>query len=265
MAETAMLRVFLAFLVLEGGAWPFTPAAAQLAPHRAFYDLTLAEAAGGLVDARGAFAVEWRAACAGTTSRQRLWFVGQTDEGGTFDYDVRFSTWESADHARMRFSMRGFAGGTMVEEFRGTASMPSDGGAGRAVYSVPEGVEVALPPGTVFPTEHIDRLIALARDRERIVTFALFDGAGGIDDALAEVTAVIGDAKSTARMGAEPAWPMALAYYPIAADDVETPEFEISFDLTARGVMERVVLDYGDFALRARLDELELLSRPHCD
>ncbi len=251
-------------LAIGAPAVPAAPAAAQLAPHRAVYELSLEATSPGLADAHGAFAIEWRQACSGTASQQRLWFVGRTQDGGTFDYDVRFATWESNDSSTLRFTMRSFAAGELVEEFRGTASMPNGGGPGGAVYTLPEGLEVRLPPGTVFPTRHLEQLIAAARAGERVTTSDLFDGAGDADDALAAVTAVIGD-RVAAEAAADEAWPVALAYHPLRADDVGMPAFELSFDLTGRGVMRRVVLDYGDFALRARLDEIEMLTPQACE
>jgi hypothetical protein len=238
---------------------------AQIVPHRAFYDLHLAGRTGALVDAEGAFAVEWRAQCGGIASRQRLWFVGRFPGGGELDYDVRFSTWEARDGRRMRFSMRSYQEGDLVEEFRGQARMPEDGGPGRATYTVPAEVELRLPPDTLFPTAHIERLIDEAARGSSVASVALFDGAGVGREALTLVTAAIGDPVSTTKDDAERAWPMALAYHPLAEGDVDAPLFELSFELTEGGVMRDVLLDYGAFALEARLERLERLSPPRCE
>ncbi len=240
---------------------------AELAPHRAYYELVLAGESSQLVDAEGAFAVEWRAHCEGVSGRQRLWFVGRLPGGGAFDYDVRFSTFESADDRHMRFSMRSYQGGELIEEFRGQARMPDDGGAGRATYTVPAGVEMRLPPDTLFPTRHVERLIERAEAGAPVDSFGLFDGAGVGSDALAFVTAAIGEPVASApeaTADAARAWPVALAYHPVAEGEGGTPLFELSFELSAEGVMRDVVLDYGAFALEARLDRLERLTPPEC-
>ncbi len=239
-------------------------APAQLTPHRAFYELGLAGRTSALVDADGAFAVEWRTQCEGVASRQRLWFVGSLPGGGELDYDVRFSTWESADDRRMRFSMRSYQDGSLVEEFRGQARMPEGGGPGRATYTVPEGVEMRLPPDTLFPTAHMERLIDEAAAGAAVSSSALFDGAGIGDEALTFVTAAVADPVA-AEGGDEQAWPMALAYHALAEGDADTPLFELSFELSEAGVMRHVLLDYGAFALRADLERFERLNRPRCD
>jgi hypothetical protein len=239
-------------------------ASAQIAPHRAVYALGLAGRTSALVDADGAFAVEWRTQCEGVTSRQRLWFVGSLPGGGELDYDIRFSTWESADDRRMRFSMRTYRDGDLADEFRGQAQMPEGGGPGRATYTVPEGVEMRLPAETLFPTAHIEHLIEAAAAGSAVSSAALFDGAGVGNEALTLVTAAIGDPIAAAD-GAERAWPMALAHHPLVEAEADAPLFELSFELSEAGVMRHVLLDYGAFALEAELERFERLNPPSCD
>jgi hypothetical protein len=239
-------------------------APAQIVAHRALYELGLAGRTSALVDADGAFAVEWRVQCEGVASRQRLWFVGSLPGGGKLDYDVRFSTWESADDRRMRFSMRSYQDGSLIEEFRGQARMPEGGGPGRATYTVPKGVEMRLPPDTLFPTAHMERLIDEAAAGSAVASAALFDGAGVGSEALTLVTAAIGDPVA-AEDEAKRAWPMALAYHALAEGDTDAPLFELSFQLSEAGVMRQVRLDYGAFALEAELERFERLSPPRCD
>ncbi len=258
------------FLHLLGLALPLlalvdaAPAAAQMMPHRALYQLSLAEAGGGLAKAEGAFAIEWQADCEGYTTQQRLWFLGATDEGGLFDSDVRFSSWESADTTTLRFSMRSYAEGELLEEFRGTAHVPRTGEPGAATYVLPEPSEMRLPPQTVFPTEHMQRLLASAAAGERVTSHDVFDGSGAGVDALAAVTAVIGEEVRTDGEGSVRAWPMALAYHDPMDYEAGVPIFEIRFELTEQGLMRDVYLDYGDFALRATLDDMAWLPEPDC-
>lgn len=240
--------------------------AVDLLPHRAAYRLTLLDSAGdaGLSEVRGGLVLEWRVACDGWLSQQRLGFVAQADDGPGFTYDVRFSSWEARDSTAMRFNVRSFDGPRLQEEFRGQARLAGPGGEGKVSYAVPEGEEAALPAGTVFPTEHVQDLIAAARAGERFVTREVFDGSG--EDALTRATAVIGPAKDVdlPEGRTERRWPVGLAYFPLAGDDA-LPQFEIAFDLSEGGVLHEVTLDYGDFSLKADLEKLEPLDRPACD
>ena len=240
--------------------------AMDLLSHRAAYRLSLAQAesGSGLAQVRGGLVLEWRAACDGWLSQQRLGFVAESDDGPGFSYDVRFSSWESLDSTQLRFNVRSFDGPNMHEEFRGLAKLLAPGGTGTAHYQVPEGEDVALPAGTIFPTEHVADLIAAARAGEQIVSRQVFDGSG--EDALTKATAVIGAGKrSTLLSGgqAEQRWPVSIAYFTMDADDT-LPQFEIAFDLSAGGVLSNVRLDYGEFTLKAELEKLETFARPDC-
>jgi hypothetical protein len=239
--------------------------AAELLSHRAAYRLSLDQAgsSSGLAHVRGGLVLEWRAACDGWLSQQRLGFVAESEDGPGFTYDVRFSSWESLDNTQLRFNVRSFDGPTMQEEFRGLAKLGAPGGTGLAHYSVPKGEDLALPAGTIFPTEHVADLIAAARAGEQVLSRQVFDGSG--EDALTKATAVIGAGKRAALPGGgeETRWPVSIAYFGLKAED-SLPQFEIAFDLSEGGVLSDLRLDYGEFALKANLEKLETFPRPDC-
>ena len=123
---------------------------------------------------------------------------------------------------------------------------------------------MALPAGTIFPTEHVADLIAAAQAGEQILSRQVFDGSG--EDALTKATAVIGAGKRSALPsggGEELRWPVSIAYFAMDGDDT-LPQFEIAFDLSAGGVLSNVRLDYGEFTLKADLEKLETFARPDC-
>jgi hypothetical protein len=242
-----------------------------LLSHRAAYRLSLAdsgskaEANSGttLESVRGALVLEWRADCSGWLSQQRLGFVGTTSEGPGFSYDVRFTSWEAPDDTKLRFQVRSFDDGKPTESITGAASLKAPGGEGSAEYAEPEAKHIDLPAGTLFPTQHMQSLIQAGRAGERIVTNYVFDGSG--PDALNKVTAVLGQGHTVkAEDGVdEQRWPVSLAYYGVGKAD-ELPEFSIAFELSERGVLHDITLDYGDFALKGELEKLEPLGEPQC-
>jgi EipB-like len=250
------------------GAPPLSAAPVNLLPHRAAYRLSLADAesGSGVTQVRGGLVLEWRAACDGWLSQQRLGFVAQSDEGPGFTYDVRFSSWESRDNTQLRFNVRSFDGPRMQEEFRGLARLEAPGAKGTARYSLPEGDVVELPAGTIFPTEHVADLVEAAQAGERVVSRQVFDGSG--ENALTRATAIIGRPEAVRLAGGageERRWPVGIAYFGEGkAEDDALPQFEISFDLSEGGVLHDVKLDYGEFTLDARLEKLETFDRPDC-
>jgi hypothetical protein len=244
------------------------PAGATLAPHVAAYRLSLAHApALGMpfAEVRGGLVIEWRLTCDGWLSRQRLAFVGTLEEGGDLSHDVRFSSWEALDGSRMSYSYRAYGDDELQENFRGEARLDRPDG-GVAEFSEPDRREVRLPPGTIFPTEHLQKVLDEARAGARFVSHEVFDGAGF--DSLTQITTVIGQPRRLEPLAEKPgegvrAWPVSMAYYELQ-DANDTPKFEAEFLLGEDGVLRDVVLDYGDFRLDATLEQLELIDRPKC-
>ena len=164
----AALRGGRLLVALLTGLWSFA-ADAALQAHVAAYRLSLAGAAGmanPFSEVRGGLVIEWRLACDGWLSRQRLAFVGTLQEGGNLSHDVRFSSWEALDGARMRYSYRSYGNDELQEEFRGEAVLaPSEGGV--ATFTTPSERRIELPAGTMFPTVHIQEVLRGARAGER--------------------------------------------------------------------------------------------------
>jgi hypothetical protein len=244
-------------------------AQAALQPHLAAYRLALDSQAGvsALLEVRGGLVIEWQRECDGWTSRQRLGFVAATEDGGTLSHDVRFTSWEASDGSKLRYVVRSFENDELQEEYRGLAELGSDDG-GVADFTAPQQKAVALPPGTVFPTEHIELVLQAAEGGKRFVSHEVFDGFGF--DSLTQVTSVIGAPRPleplpghAPEVGSKSAWPVSMAYYNIERD-ATAPDFEATFLLDAKGVLYDVNLDYGDFRLEASLEQLELLDPPTC-
>jgi hypothetical protein len=252
-------------MALVAALWGFA-ADAALAPHVAAYRLSLAGSAAmtnPFSEVRGGLVIEWRLACDGWLSRQRLAFVGTLQEGGKLGHDVRFSSWEALDGSSMRYSYRSYGDDELQEEFRGEAVLEPGGGV--ATFNTPSQRQIELPAGTIFPTVHIQEVLNEAQAGARFVSHEVFDGAGF--DSLTQITSVIGQPRLVERLADQDddgrAWPVSMAYYELQ-EPSDTPKFEAAFLLGENGVLRDVVLDYGEFKLEGALERLELLERPDC-
>ena len=256
------------------GLAAFTASSAALAAlesHRAAYRLKLdnSHRMSGLAGVNGGLVIEWQRACDGWLSHQRLGFVAATEGGADFTHDVRFSSWEASDGSAMRYTVRSYDGDRLREEYMGKARIDSAESGGTASFTKPDEREVPLPPGTVFPADHFNRILAEADKGNAFISHEVFDGWGF--DALTQVTSVIGqqrayepsnDRELSSKPDAE-AWPVSMAYYNLV-DQSDVPEFEAKFMLTEEGVLQELLLDYGDFRLKATLSEFERLDEPAC-
>jgi hypothetical protein len=244
-----------------------------LAPHRATYDmkLSVARSSSGIIEVNGKMMLETVDACDGWEIKQRIKLAFLRSDGEEFETDSNFTSYESKDGLQLRFSVRNAQNDEMEEELRGRADLDGLGGKGRATFTLPESRSFELPAGTLFPTTHMERVIKHARDGDKSVSYKVFDGAR-LDGAF-NVNAVIGrPVKPVA--GVPPirgdigllrnqAWNVRLAFF--ASDDLGAqPEYELALDLLANGVARSMLLDYGDFAVDARLIQIQALPRPKC-
>jgi len=245
-------------------------AAATIAPHRALYTMTLGStsADSGVVGATGAMDYEWGETCDGWTIEQRYRLKMHYAESRDVDVTSTFVTWESKDGLHYRFNQRETKNGAVDQEIRGEATLEGPGKGGIAIFTKPQPQTLKLAPGVLFPSAHTILLIDKAKAGETFVTRQVFDGA--TDENAVQVSAVIGTKVTADPVSAKlspllerPGWHMRLAFFPVDAK-AEEPDYELGMDLLDNGVSRDMVIDYSDYAIRAKLDDIEPLGKPSC-
>lgn len=245
---------------------PANAGAGTIMPHRALYDLSLASAraSGGVVGVRGRMMFEWGDACDGWTINQRYRMKLSQAQEDEVEIVSSLASWESKDGLRYRFALRKQRGEEPEEELRGSARLDGPGRAGRARFTRPEESKVDLPRGTVFPSAHTIEVIRRAEAKEHFFARRVFDGSEV--EAPVDVTAFIGPGQpappgATAKsrgLAERPGWKVRLAFFPQTSKS-PLPDYEIGLVLLDNGVSSDMLIDYGDFTVRARLKELEPL------
>lgn len=244
--------------------------AAEIAPHRALYTMTLGSTRSdsGVVGATGAMDYEWGETCDGWTIEQRYRLKMRYAESRDVDVTSTFVTWESKDGLRYRFNQRQTRNGELDQEIRGEAHLDGPGKGGVAVFTKPQPQTLKLAPGVLFPSAHTILLIDKAKSGATFVTRQVFDGA--TDENAVQVSAVIGTKVTPDPVAAKfgplierQGWRVRLAFFPVDAK-AEEPDYELGMDLLDNGVSRDMVIDYGDYSIRAKLDDIEALGRPGC-
>ncbi len=245
--------------------------AVEFVPHRAVYDLSLATSRnnGNMARAEGKLEFEWADVCTGWTVSQRTRVRMASSEGRTFDFGWSLSALESRDGRHYRFFIRRINADGSDQEVRGEARIEVAGGRGVAEFEAPESRRVALSKGTLFPTAHSLALMEAAAEGALPLWRIVFDGSG--DDGRFGVNAVLGEAlaadapksfESPLLRGQE-SWRLRLAYFGMD-ETIAEPEHEQALRLYANGIVDEMLLDYGDFVLRAELEVLEALPEIDC-
>ncbi len=256
-----------ALIAFAAGVLAATPSDAwEIAPHRAIYELDLASARMGsqVSDVGGQMLFIWEDSCDGWTVEQRYRTNYVFAEGGEVEQRMTYATWESKDGRDFNFSVRNVTGDMADDEVRGIARIATDG-SGTVEFRLPADREERLPNGTLFPTAHTLRLLDEAESGQRFFIATLFDGSEL--DALSEISAVIGDRRPASdadnALLQRPSWPIQLAFFSMAEPSSE-PTYEMSVTLYDNGIVDGMLINYGDFVVRATLLDIEAVDPSDC-
>ena len=259
-----------AALICLGAAFGIADARAGMVeplPHRALYHMQILKSGGDVADVEGEMAFEWQDSCDGwsVTQRSQMNFLYASGDSARVGWSL--TSWEAKDGSRYRFVSRELTNGEVVSEFRGDANLSKNGGEAR--YNKPNAHQTKLPAGSFFPTQHSLVLIEQAMKGAPMLWAEVFDGSD--QDGLFAVSAAITPLPAAARKAADqrrelkgvPGWNVSLAFYAPQTQAAE-PEHEQSLQLYANGVVDRLVLDYGEFSIVGTLSKIETLPKPNC-
>ncbi len=254
-------------------------AAPDIVPHQAIYEMSLGDIRSGadINDVQGRMLFRWSDACEGWEVEQRYVLEFVYSEGESLALSSTYETWEAKDGSAFNFSYKTETNGRADEDIQGVASLPGGDVGGTARYRLPNRVTEDLPAQTFFPTAHTVELIENAVSGIRFFTAHMFDGTD-VQTAV-ELSAVIGRPVDAADedSNAEPArgddvdsplmdgrsWPVRLAFFPVD-EQLAEPEYEMSMQVFENGIVDNLVIDYGDFQVIGRLATIEEISDGGC-
>ncbi len=249
--------------------------AVDISPHRALYSLTLdnTKNASGVAAASGAMYYEWGETCDGWTVDQRFRLRLVYSEEGAVAVNSSLLTWELKDGLRYKFNERRLRNGDVEDDIHGEAHLDGKDKGGVAQFDKPQQKTLTLAPGVLFPTAHTLVLIQHAQAGDTFLSRKVFDGAA-VENA-GEISAVIGPVLKPDPHAPKPldnpllqrpSWRVSLAFFPAnsSKSDADTPDYQLTMRLLDNGVSQDMSLDYGDYVLKAKLDDIEPLPKPSC-
>ena len=273
--KSAKWVLALAFSALGSAA--FADDVMPLASHRAAYEISLGGTdshsppnASTPVSASGLIAYEFRgSACEGYASNFRQLTQLQRNEGEAVSSDIRALTFEDGDAKNLKFQIDTVNVGAEGAPISGSAAR-GEGGATHVELVKPTEEKLDIGTDVYFPTQHIQKIIAAAKQGGGVMEARVYDGSDTGKKVFATLT-VIGketrkpndDTAVAALLANLRRWPVSVSYFDEAAKDA-APEYVLSFDLYENGVSGSLKLDYGSFVLTAKLSKLESLPTPAC-
>jgi hypothetical protein len=252
-----------------------------LAPHRAIYDLKLSKSRGtrGIEGVRGRILYDFSgSACEGYQLQFRQVSELDSGEGKAALSDLRSTTWEDGEGNKFRFNSENLFNERRTDIVDGHAERNKSAVA--VSLSKPSGKSFTVPSSAVFPTEHMRRIIAAAREGKSVLEFPVYDGSES-GEKLYNTLTVIGhriepgdkapdDASAKIPALAKLArWPVTISYFDKTEKKTEqigeeTPAYSISFELYENGISRSLVLDYTDFTISGQMTSLEMKNSKPC-
>jgi hypothetical protein len=245
-----------------------------LAPHRAAYELSLLSVRGKNVStASGRIGIEFTGnPCEGYATSFRQATQIADGEGQSRLSDMRSTTFESGDGKSLKFKSESRVNERTTQRTDGAAERAGDGGLSIDLRE-PKRSKVDVDGVAVFPTDHMVRLIAMAKAGDRILEIKVFDGSDG-GEKVYDTMAIIGPAVPAAGRAVEeasekaglkgmPRWPVSISYFEPGQGE-RTPVYVLSFDMFENGVSGALKLDFGEFALKGEMTRLEMLKPAEC-
>src|SRR4029077_18663725 len=130
-----------------------------------------------------------------------------------------------------------------------------------------------------FPTEHVRRIIAAAREGKTLMQVSVYDGSD-TGEKIYDTLTVIGKAieadpakptdaatNGQAGLAGMTRLPVTISYFDHAVSEKtgeQTPVYAITFELYENGVSRALLLDYGDFVLTGEMTSLEMKDAKPC-
>lgn len=273
----------LAAVAIHGPASAAPPAdKVILAPHRAVYDLKLAKSQStsrGVQAVRGRILYDFSGnACDGYDLQFRQVSELDSGEGKAALSDLRSTTWEDGNATKFRFNSENKVNSERTDIVTGRAERSASTVA--VNLSKPGNKALSVPVGSVFPTEHMRRIVAAAREDKTILEFPVYDGSE-TGEKLYNTLTIIGRAippgakpptDATAKVPALAKltrWPVTISYFEKQDEKDErggeqTPVYSISFELYENGISRALMLDYNDFSISGEMTSLEMKKEKAC-
>ncbi|MDC0074255.1 cell envelope integrity EipB family protein [Alphaproteobacteria bacterium] len=228
--------------------------------HKVVYTLELKESRKkNIIDVKGKLAIELINSCPGYTVSQRVRIYVLDNNGNLSSTDASYSTWESFDGKLMNFNSRTYLNNNIKKAISGKAKYLND----ELILESKNNRKIIKSKNKriIFPTEHLKQIISEGTKGNLIISRKIFDGSDFeniyyasshfspyfskkyIDNRRRLLRGLVG-------------WTVNIAYFNI--DSFRTiPDYEVSFTLYENGVLDDIILDYGDFVIKGKINYLD--------
>lgn len=244
--------------------------ALEMLPHSVTYQLSLLESdkESGIQNIQGKTIFTLQRECEGWKSGEDYVMQMIFDGGNELYMASLFESFEDEAGELFSFSIDEQSTYEAPLSFDGYATTEANNSKGSAYFSIEPDAPLSLPAKTYFPIEHTFQILEKAKAGETFFNAHIFFGAKP-DEALKKTNVIIGKKQKADEIAVQSDL-IEADYYPInvAYFDPSTitglPTYEILFHMQDNGVVTYYQIDYGDFKLSAKMDEIKKEAVPNC-
>ncbi|WP_455478515.1 cell envelope integrity EipB family protein [Bartonella sp. B10] len=239
-----------------------------VAPHRAIYDFQLDSVSNemSILGMSGRMVYELTGSvCQGYTTRFRFISRIYIEDMPVRLSDQQTTSYETGDSRTFHFNVTDQVGQDIVHNAEGVAERTKDGVVVKLKKPQEKEYKLAMAE---FPILQLKNIIRYAKEGRRFYHASVFDGTNKADKVIKE-SVLIGEKKTEIfdpevkkieKLDKGGYWPVTISYFDDAENKDGLPVYRTSFWLHENGVMRNLHVDYGTFAVRAKLNSLEFLS-----
>jgi hypothetical protein len=272
-STATVLTVTVALAALAGSFFVNAPsmaagASGPLVAHKAFYEMEMGEKVqnSNIVSVMGRSVFAMERDCTGWRSVEDYMIQFVIENGGADRVLSHFESWEADSGDKYSFDIMEESSFEGRKDFGGFVQLDMDS-AGEAVFTTTPDTIIDLPTNTVFPVQHVQRILARAEAGEKMIAATVFTGAEP-DSALMRTSTVVGGWRDApgdelGQLGEDGYWQINVAYFKPSATTSE-PEYVIKFEMQRNGVVRGYEIDYGDFSIEASLTSAEPVETQIC-
>jgi hypothetical protein len=267
------LKSAFAWLLVLGGS----AQAANLAPHRAIYDLSTVEVSdkAPFQSAEGRLAYEVQGSeCEGWAVTYRIANRYSNRDGTEQVFDTQVTSWEAGDGTELRVNQKLFVDSKLSNEYKITIKRDTGNSATEGIILNPAETKFKIVPDTFFTMNHQGRVVDAAKKGESRDSSVVFDGSD--DRKSFRIISFIGKERTAAEfpegvtvkggdgLRALKAWPVTMSYYPAENEQADEPTYQSTLTLIENGVAMSLDVNYGTHVVKGKLTSLEMLPKENC-
>lgn len=245
----------------------------RLAPHKALYDIKMVSKKSGsqILNISGQMYFEGKTTCDAWLTDHRFKLLYEYADSSPMTITSNFSTYETLDGREFSYTSRRERNGELYEELRGHATRERNG-AGKAVYSMPEGLEFPIAENAFFPMSHTVEMVRQIHDGRKFFTATVFDGSD--KDGPVEINTFIGvpapqpppaagkgGSAVDASLLASPARNVRMAFFPLENPQTAA-DYEMSVVFHDNGIISDMLVEYDEFSIKQTMAALEKIDSP---